>query len=153
MKNEVVVVNAELNDLPAWMALVRAVRLEFPGLETEQGLSAYQEVVTKNMARRTALCVKDGGKVVGVLLYSLNRNTLSFLAVDPAYRQQGIALALTRRMLDAFEPGSEIWVTTFRENDLRGNAPRALYQKLGFIEGELIEEFNYPCQKFVLRKA
>ena len=45
----------------------------------------------------------------------------------------------------------EISVSTFRENDKKGTAPRALYRKFGFSEDTLIEELGYPCQKFVLR--
>jgi len=72
--------------------------------------------------------------------------------VDPDYRKQRIASALIQRMLAAFDPGSEISVTTFRAGDPRGDAPRALFRKLGFVEGERVEEFDYPCQKFILRK-
>lgn len=141
-----------MEDLPSWMALVRKVRLDFPGLETEQGLAEYQAVVVRNITRRTALCAKTGDRVVGVLLYSKNRNVLSFLAVDPAYRQQGLASGLIRWMLHNLNPGRAVCVTTFREEDPRGAAPRALYQKLGFLAGELVEEFGYPCQKFILQR-
>lgn len=41
-------------------------------------------------------------------------------------------------------------MSTFRENDVKGIAPRKLYKKFGFEEGELIEEFEYPNQRFVL---
>lgn len=44
----------------------------------------------------------------------------------------------------------EISVSTFRENDEKGAAPRALYKKYGFKEAEFIEEFGYPNQKFIL---
>ena len=44
----------------------------------------------------------------------------------------------------------EITVSTFRADDEKGIAPRALYEKFGFIADELIEEFDYPNQKFVL---
>ena len=50
------------------------------------------------------------------------------------------------------DPERDVWVTTFRENDPMGVAPRALYQKLGFVADELVEEFGYPNQKFVLRR-
>ena len=149
--DEIEICFAELDDLPTWMDLVRAARADFPGLETEQALSDYQAVVVKNIKRQTAVCAKAGNRVVGALLYSKNQNTLSFLAVDPAYRKQGIASALIRRMLDDFVPGSEISVTTYRAGDPKGAAARPLYQKLGFVEGELVEEFGYPCQKFYLR--
>lgn len=45
----------------------------------------------------------------------------------------------------------EISVTTFRSDDEKRLAPRVLYQKYGFVAGELIEEMGYPCQKAVLR--
>lgn len=45
----------------------------------------------------------------------------------------------------------DISVSTFREDDEKGIAPRALYKKFGFKEDELIEEFGYPNQRFVLR--
>lgn len=41
-------------------------------------------------------------------------------------------------------------MSTFRENDVKGIAPRKLYKKFGLEEGELIEEFGYPNQRFVL---
>lgn len=151
--NEIVISNAKWDDLPSWMALVRSVRFEFPGLETQQGLGVYQEVVARNRTRQTALCVKAGDRVVGVLLYSKNRNVLSFLAVDTAYRKRGIESAFIKRMLDDLDPHREIQVTTFREGDPKGDAPRALYQKMGFIAGELVEEFGAPCQRFVLRRG
>ncbi len=34
-----------------------------------------------------------------------------------------------------------------------GLAPRALYEKYGFVADELIEEFDYPNQKYVLHPA
>lgn len=41
-------------------------------------------------------------------------------------------------------------MSTFREDDIKGIAPRSLYKKFGFEEDELIEEFGYPNQRFVL---
>lgn len=46
-------------------------------------------------------------------------------------------------------PGLDI---TFREDDLKGVAPRALYQRLGFEPEELLMEFDYPVQRFVLHR-
>ena len=39
------------------------------------------------------------------------------------------------------------------EEDSKGTAPRALYRKFGFVEGELIEEFGYPNQRFILHPS
>lgn len=39
-----------------------------------------------------------------------------------------------------------------REGDVKGIAPRPLYKKFGFEEDELIIEFEYPVQKFILHR-
>ena len=72
------------------------------------------------------------------------------LAVDSAYRKRGIASLLLREAIDKLDRDKDITVSTFRENDVKGIAPRKLYKKFGFEEGELIEEFGYPNQRFVL---
>jgi hypothetical protein len=58
---------------------------------------------------------------------------------------------MVKKMIELFPKDMDISVTTFREGDLKGAAPRALYKKIGFLEGELVEEFNYPNQKFIFR--
>lgn len=72
------------------------------------------------------------------------------LAIDPAYRKRGIASLLLKEALDKLDRDKDITVSTFRKNDVKGIAPRKLYKKFGFEEGELIEEFGYPNQRFVL---
>lgn len=57
---------------------------------------------------------------------------------------------LLGKALEQLDRTKDITVSTFREEDEKGTAPRALYKKFGFIEGELIEEFGYPNQTFVL---
>ena len=42
---------------------------------------------------------------------------------------------------------------TFRDDDEKGVAPRALYKGMGFKEAELMVEHNYPHQKIVLYRA
>lgn len=103
------------------------------------------------MGEHRALCVKDGDKVIGVLLLSKKHNKICCLAVDPAHRRNGIASALLEKALSELDSSREITVTTFRENDEKGTAPRALYKRFGFEEGKLLVEFGYPVQEFVLR--
>ena len=38
-------------DLPSWMKLVRLLRWNFPGLETEEALSEYEKTLRKNIGR------------------------------------------------------------------------------------------------------
>ena len=72
------------------------------------------------------------------------------LGVSPQYRRCGIATLLLATALEHLDHTKNIIVATFREEDEKGTAPRALYKKFGFVEDELIEEFGYPNQKFIL---
>ncbi len=53
--------------------------------------------------------------------------------------------------MNKLDKSRDIIVDTFREDDYKGSAPRALYVSLGFEPVELIENFDYPNQRFVLR--
>ena len=78
---------------------------------------------------------------------------IGFLAVHPEARGRGVASALVRMMLDVLPADQDIFVTTYREDDPLGAAPRALYKRLGFEEAELVTRYGYPCQQFVLRRG
>ena len=138
------------SDIDSWMRLVRKVSWNFPGLETEQSIDEHKIIVLKFMNDKRALCVKNEQEIVGVLLYSRKYNMICCLAVDPAYRKRGIASLLLREAIDKLDRDKDITVSTFRENDVKGIAPRKLYKKFGFEEGKLTEEFGYPNQRFVL---
>lgn len=51
---------------------------------------------------------------------------------------------LLNEALDKLDRDKDITVSTFRENDVEGIAPRNLYKKFDFEDDELIEEFGYP---------
>ena len=138
-------------DIEPWMALVTRVRGNFPGLETAEALEDHKNTVLKFMQRSEALCMKDGENIAGVLLFSSGHSMICCLAVAPEYRRQGAAAAMLQEVLSKLDRSREISVSTFRENDPWGTAPRALYKKFGFVEDELCIEFGYPCQKFILK--
>ena len=140
-------------DLDGWMDLVRQVSRDFPGLETEKDLEEHRRTVLKFMEKRQALCVKSDHRISGVLLFSRNRNMICCLAVSPESRRAGIASELLETALSELDRSRDITVSTFREGDEKGTAPRALYRKFGFTEAELTEEFGYPNQVFVLKGA
>jgi ribosomal protein S18 acetylase RimI-like enzyme len=143
---------ATLDDLFSWMELIRLVSWNFPGLETEELLLSYQGIVVKNINRNTAICAIYNEKVVGVLLFSVRNSMLSCMGVHPNYRRYGIATKMIDLMLTQLPDNCDIVVTTFREYDEKGVAPRELYKKVGFTEGELCYEFNHPVQRFILHR-
>lgn len=137
-------------DIASWMKLVLAVSWNFPGLETSESINEHKCTVLKFMKEKRAICVKDLETIVGVLLFSKKHNMICCLAVLPEYRKQGIANMLLSTSLSNLDRTKNITVSTFREGDTKGIAPRALYKKFGFVEGELIEEFGYSNQRFIL---
>lgn len=140
-----------LQDIESWMQLVRRVRWNFPGLETEAALDDHRKTVLRFMGENRALCVKDAEKVVGVLLLSKKHNMICCLAVAPEYRRNGIASLLLKKAIAELDSTRDITVTTFRDNDEKGIAPRALYKKFDFVEEKLTVENDYPVQRFILR--
>lgn len=138
-------------DIESWMSLVTRVAWNFPGLETQELLSAHRQTVLRFMGEGRALCVRDGEQIVGVLLLSRKHNMICCMAVAPECRRRGIGSALVERAISMLDRNREITVSTFREDDERGTAPRALYARFGFVPGELLMNNDYPEQRFVLR--
>ena len=140
-------------DIENWMSLVTQVRWNFPGLETQEKLNEHRATVLKFMGKRQAICIKDENEIAGVMLFSRGHNMICCLAVSPEYRRRGVASILMDEALTNLDRTKEISVSTFRADDEKGTAPRALYEKYGFVADELIEEFDYPNQKYVLYPA
>lgn len=138
------------SDIDVWMNLVNDVSWNFPGLETQEKIEEHKETVLRFMSKKQALCVKDNDEIAGVILFSRGHNMICCLAVSPRYRRRGIGSILLQKAINELDPCKDITVSTFRENDPKGIAPRALYKNFGFVEDELIEEFGYPNQKFIL---
>lgn len=137
-------------DIDSWMALVKEVRENFPGLETQEALDEHKATVLQFMSKRQAVCIKEENKIVGVMLFSRGHNMICCLAVSPDCRRRGVASMLMEEALRNLDRTREISVSTFRADDEKGSAPRGFYEKYGFIEGALIEEMNYPSQEYVL---
>ena len=148
MENSYVLQLAVSEDVGNWMDMVYAVKDNFPGLILDE----YKKILEQNIGRQTALCVKYHDQIVGVLLFSIHSKCLSCMAVHPLHRKKGIGSALVEKMISMFPNDMEIWVSTFREDDKWGDAPRALYKKFGFAEDELTIEYGYLNQRFVLRR-
>lgn len=137
-------------DIDSWMTLVKEVSWNFPGLETQEALDEHKATVLQFMSKRQAICVKEENKIAGVMLFSRGHNMICCLAVSPDYRRRGVASMLMEEALRNLDRTREISVSTFRVDDEKGSAPRAFYEKYGFVEGALMEEMNYPSQEYVL---
>ena len=129
-------------DIESWMELVYQVRWNFPGLATPAALEDHQQTVLRFMGEHRALCVKDGDQVISVLLLSKKHNMICCLAVAPEYHRNGIASALLEKALSELDRSWDITVTTFRESDEKGIAPRGLYKRFGFSEVICVV---FPC--------
>lgn len=140
-------------DIEKWMRLVARVRWNFPGLETQEGLDEHRATVLRFMEKRQAICVKEENEITGVMLFSREHNMICCLAVAPEYRRCGVASMLMDEALFKLDRTKEISVSTFRADDEKGTAPRAFYEKYGFIADALIEEMDYPNQRYVLHPA
>ena len=140
-----------IRDIESWMELVQHVRWNFPGLETEEAMEEHRRTVLRFMGENRALCVKNAEQIMGVLLLSKKHNMVCCLAVAPEHRRKGVASALLEKSLSELDRTRDVTVTTFREDDVKGTAPRALYKRFGFVEDHLLIENDYPVQKFVLR--
>ncbi len=144
---------AKAQDIEAWMALVEKVRDVFPGLETAQAMEEHRAEVLRFMEDGSAVCAAEARRMAGILLFSVERSELCFLAVDPDFRRRHIAREMLEFMFPRMEAGRDISLVTYREEDPRGQAARAFYRSLGFSEGRLLEEFDCPAQEFVLKAA
>lgn len=138
---------ASSRDIPDWLTLVESVAEDFPGLD----IAEYTKTLERQIARKSALIARIDGTIAGVLLFLKENNELAFLAVAPAFRRYGVASALIAEMLRLM-PQGDITVTTYREDDPKGGAARALYRKFGFVPEEELTEFGYPVQRFVLHR-
>lgn len=139
-------------DIDSWMCLVEKVKDAFPGLETKEALNEHKNTVLDFMGRASAICAKEQGKIVGILLFSSENSEICFLAVDAEHRRQHIAEKMVSLMLSKMDSQRNISVTTYREGVPEGSAARAFYKRIGFTEGKLTEEFGSPVQEFVLKR-
>ena len=89
--------------------------------------------------------------MAGLAVFSGQNRELTFLAVRPEFRKQGIGKRLIERGISCFPRGEEISVITFREGDPEGTAARRCYLSCGFVDGEDLTVFDYPCRRMRLK--
>lgn len=136
-------------DIPAWMELVRLVIDGFPHLDEEQYLEQLKEYIRNGQA----LILKDDNIAAGIMAFHEVTGSIDFLGVHPQYRKKGIAKAFCEKALHELVCSGAITITTFREGDKADTGHRKTIKGLGFAEAELLVEFGYPTQRFILRKS
>lgn len=137
---------AEKADIPAWMNLMRLVIDGYPVMNENDYLNA----ITKSIDEKRAIVLKDDNILVGAMAFSDCSGCIDFLGINPQYRKQGIQKLFLDALMEIYLPGQEISMTTYREGDKAYTGHRDILKQLGFAERELLIEFGYPTQRFVL---
>ena len=137
---------AEKTDIPAWMNLMRLVIDGYPVMNEAD----YLKAITKSIDEKRALVLKEGNILVGAMAFSGQSGCIDFLGINPQYRRQGIQKLFLDALMEIYLPGQEISMTTYREGDKADTGHRDILKQLGFAERELLIEFGYPTQRFVL---
>lgn len=142
------IVFAAKEDIPEWIALVSLVIDGFPHLDEKQYLEQLQEYIEKGRA----LILKDVNTAIGIMAFNEVTGSIDFFGVHPQYSKKEIAKAFCEKALYELAYSAQISVTTFREGDKADTGYRKLWKSLGFAESELLVEFGYPTQRFILQK-
>ncbi len=137
---------AMLSDVNDWLELVSLTIDGFPCLNEED----YFNTLQKCIAEKRALILRDDNMAIGVMLFSFETGSIDFLAVHPQYRNLGITKLFLDKLMDDIIVEKEISITTYRADDKADTGYREELYQLGFAEKELLVEFGYPTQRFVL---
>lgn len=137
---------ASLSDLDDWMELVNLTIDGYPHLSKTE----YMEKLQQYIAAKNALILRDKNLIIGAMAFSPDTGSIDFLAVHPQYRHRGITKLFLDKLLDELLCGKEISLTTYRAGDKADTGYREEYDRLGFAERELLIEYGYPTQRFVL---
>ena len=136
-------------DIPCWMSLVRLVIDGFPHLHEDEHIAVLRQQIKK----KQALILKDGGVAIGIMIFSYKTGSIEFMGTHPLYRQIGIPKAFLDKVMGELIGGKEISITTYREGDKADIGHRKQVMELGFAEAELMVEFGYPTQRFVMPRG
>lgn len=137
---------AAIDDIPEWIKLVHLVIDGYPYLDETD----YIQKLTDSIQGKRALILKNEDSAVGAMVFSYDTGSIEFMGVHPQYRSRGIQKIFLDKLMEEYLPGREISTTTYREHDKADTGYRKELKQLGFAERELLIEFGYPTQRFVL---
>lgn len=137
---------ANETDIPAWMNLMHLVIDGYPEMNEED----YLTQLKIGISEQRALVLKDDALLIGAMLFNRHTGSIDYWGVHPQYRNTGIHKLFIDALLHTYLPNQDISMTTYRAGDKADTGHRALLYTLGFAERELLVEYGYPTQKFVL---
>ena len=137
---------AEKEDIVDWMNLMRLVIDGYPVMDEDDYLAKLEESIDE----KRALVLREGDILIGAMAFTYSPGSIEFLGVHPQYRNRGLQKLFLDALLETYLQGQEISTTTFREQDKADTGHRDMLLQLGFAEKELLTEFGYPTQRFVL---
>lgn len=133
-------------DVEDWMELVSLTIDGYPCLNKDE----YIQNLHGYIDDKKALILRDEDMVIGAMGFSPDTGSIDFLAIHPQYRHLGITKLFLDKLMDELLYGKEISLTTYRAGDKADTGYREEYYRLGFAEKELLVEYGYPTQRFVL---
>ena len=110
----------------------------------------YLEKLKASIAEKRALVLRDEEILIGAIAFTYVPGSIVFWGIHPQYRNRGLQKLFLDVLAEKYLPGQEISITTYRERDKADTGQRNMLIKLGFAEKELLTEFGYPTQRFVL---
>ena len=117
-------------DISNILSMMEQVKEAFPGYQEIE----FLEALYKAIDCKTAFLEEREGRLAGMLTFSYQEKELTFLAVVPEFRKQGVGKRLIKQMVECFEEGETVH-----------------YHSCGFVDDEELVVFDYPCQKMVLK--
>lgn len=137
---------ATYSDVNEWMKLVNLTIDGYPCLNE----SDYRDNLNHYIAEKQALLLRDDDMLIGAMGFSYENGSIDFFAIHPQYKHLGIAKIFLDKLMDEILCDKEISTTTFRAGDKSDTGYREELKQLGFAEKELLIEYGYPTQRFVL---
>lgn len=136
-------------DIPQWMDLVHLVVDGFPYLNEKE----YIILLKQYILNKQALIIKDEDIIIGAMIFNMQKRSIDFLGIHPQYKKKDITRAFLQKLWNELVEDNPISITTFREGDKADPGYRMVFKNLGFVEADLLIEFGYPTQKFILKKT
>ena len=140
------------DDIPCWMELVRLIVDGYPHLYEDEYLAVLKQRIIDREALILKAALADGDIAIGIMMFSYETGSIDMMGSHPLYRKQGIPAAFLEKVMEELLQGKDLSITTYREGDRADTGHRRAIKGLGFAEAELLVEYGYPTQRFVLSK-